>query len=124
VRTQFLRHAAIGECTRCAQRTGTRDAEAIGMLAALRVFGGALTAMVVVGCADHAMWRSEYDDVARITAAQLATPDRGGEVGALADCVTIAQGALPKGFNYDTSGLVTGTHAGIAERFVPSVHIT
>jgi hypothetical protein len=76
-----------------------------------------LAAMLVVGCADHAMWRSEYDDVARIAGAQLATPERGGEVGALADSVTIARGDLPKGFNYDTSGLITGFHAGVAYRY-------
>jgi len=68
-------------------------------------------------CADRAVTRDEYDDVARIVGAHLATPDRGGEVGALADAVTIARGAMPKGFTYDMTGLVTGHHGGLEYRY-------
>lgn len=77
----------------------------------------AVLALLVAGCADHAMVRSEYDDVAHIAGAHLATPDRGGEVGALADAITIAQGGLPKGFTFDANGLVRGEHAGVSYRY-------
>ena len=68
-------------------------------------------------CADRAFTRDDYDDVARIVGAHLATPDRGGELGALADTVAISRGVMPKGFTYDTSGLITGHHGGLEYRY-------
>jgi hypothetical protein len=54
----------------------------------------------------------DYARLAGLVAESLATPDAGGETGALADATLIARGGLPAGFDAD-NGVVTGYHDAI-----------
>jgi len=63
-------------------------------------------------CADGASTAVDYDRVAQMLGASVATPDAGGETGALADAAILARGGLPGGFDAD-DGVVTGMHDGI-----------
>ncbi len=74
------------------------------------------TAILVIalaaGCAGDAPSSVEYDRLAPIIGRSIATPDAGGEVGALSDTLIIARGGLPVGF--EISGpIVAGMHDGI-----------
>ncbi len=64
------------------------------------------------GCADSASSTVDYDHLASILGASVATPDAGGETGALADSAILARGGLPFGFETD-GAVVTGLHDGI-----------
>ena len=74
-------------------------------------------ALACTGCASESIDLSEYDDVARVVAATIATPDRGGDVGAASDTATLALGEIPAGFV--DQGMVTGTHFGIDVVYMP-----
>ncbi|HSN30148.1 MAG TPA: hypothetical protein VLT45_27865 [Kofleriaceae bacterium] len=66
---------------------------------------------LAAGCAGDAPSTVDYARLAPIIGRSIATPDAGGEVGALADALMIARGGLPVGF--ETSGaIITGTHDG------------
>lgn len=72
------------------------------------IFAVALAA----GCAGSASSSVDYDRLAPIIGRSVATPDAGGEVGALADALMIARGGLPVGFD-PGGGVVTGVHDGV-----------
>ncbi len=72
------------------------------------IFAVALAA----GCAGSASSSVDYDRLAPVIGRSIATPDAGGEVGALADALMIARGGLPVGFD-PGDGFVTGAHDGI-----------
>jgi len=57
--------------------------------------------------------RAQYDDTAQALASTTATSGGGGDVGSMADSVTIAQGAMPTGFTLLGDGHVQGTHLGL-----------
>jgi len=59
----------------------------------------------------------QYDDVAAIVGSGIATPDRGGDLGAVSDSLLIARGDLPKGFLLAGDGSVTGSRGGIEYRY-------
>jgi hypothetical protein len=74
----------------------------------------ALIGALVPSCAD--VWHSEYDDLAKIVGAGLATPDGGGDLGAIADTTMLARGIVPDGFTSD--GLVAqGKRWGVTYRY-------
>jgi len=68
--------------------------------------------LAAAGCTDSASSTVDYDHLASILGASVATPDAGGETGALADSAILARGGLPVGFT-DADGVVTGMHDGI-----------
>ena len=73
--------------------------------------------MLGAACADSAVTNREYADLARMVGAGLATPDGGGEVGALTDATTLARGGLPAGFTQIAS-VVQGSHLGMTYRYI------
>jgi len=79
--------------------------------------GIGLFATVLVGCSGSDLTSTQYDDIAAIVGAGIATPDRGGDLGAITDSLTIARGDLPKGFFLNNDGSVTGTRGGIDYRY-------
>lgn len=73
---------------------------------------------LVGGCAGAASSSVDYDRLAPIIGGSVATPDSGGEVGALADAVIIARGGQPVGFDVN-GGFAAGLHDGV--RYVYAV---
>jgi len=65
----------------------------------------------VAACADGASGDVDYDHVAQLLGTSIATPEAGGETGALADAAIIARGGLPVGFENE-HGIVVGLHDG------------
>ena len=57
--------------------------------------------------------RAQYDDTAQAIASTTATSGGGGDVGSMADSVTIAQGAMPTGFTLMGNGHFQGTRLGL-----------
>lgn len=57
--------------------------------------------------------RAQYDDTAQAIASTTATGGGGGDVGSMADSVTIAQGTMPTGFTLMGDGHFQGTHLGL-----------
>jgi hypothetical protein len=57
--------------------------------------------------------RAQYDDTAQAIASTTATGGGGGDVGSMADSVTIAQGAMPTGFTVMGDGHFHGTRLGV-----------
>jgi hypothetical protein len=57
--------------------------------------------------------RAQYDDTAQAIASTTATGGGGGDVGSMADSVTIAQGAMPTGFTLMGDGHFHGTRLGV-----------
>ena len=70
-----------------------------------------LFAALAYGCASESTSPPEYDDLARVLAVTIATPDGGGDVGAASDTATLALGEIPAGFVGE--GIVSGTHFGV-----------
>jgi hypothetical protein len=61
--------------------------------------------------------RAQYDDTAQAIASTTATGGGGGDVGSMADSVTIAQGVMPTGFTVMGDGHFQGTHLGLDYRY-------
>lgn len=57
--------------------------------------------------------RAQYDDTAQAIASTTATSGGGGDVGSMADSVTIAQGTMPTGFTLMANGQFQGSHLGL-----------
>jgi hypothetical protein len=74
-------------------------------------------ALVVAGCAENASPGSRYESLAQIVGASIATPDGGGDLGAISDSVAIARGHVPAGFVLDRVGVAHGTHFGVPYRY-------
>lgn len=73
--------------------------------------------MILVGCSGDGLSSHEYDDVAAIAASSIASPQRGGTLGAIEDSLSIARGELPKGFVVEPDGIVRGTRGAITYRY-------
>lgn len=73
----------------------------------------AVAACTDTGSKDTSITSDEYDDVARSVGGSTATGGGGGDIGAMADTVTIARGTMPIGFTLDASGSISGTHLGL-----------
>ena len=70
--------------------------------------------LAAAGCASHEVTSVEYDEIAQIAAASIATPDGGGDAGAFADAAMLARGDMPEGFAIDArTGMATGYHDGL-----------
>jgi len=59
----------------------------------------------------------EYDEVAQSVGGVVVTTGGGGEVGAIADSVSIAHGVVPLGFTVSASGDIEGQHGGLSYRY-------
>ncbi len=59
----------------------------------------------------------EYDDIAISIATTLRTDDGGGELGALADAIQLANGSTPAGFAAEPSGDVVGMRTDVTYRY-------
>ncbi len=68
---------------------------------------------LVAACGSDELTARQYDDVAAVVGASVATPDRGGDLGAITDSLSIARGDLPKNFVLASDGSVVGTRGGI-----------
>ena len=73
--------------------------------------------LALAACGSSELTDTEYRDVAAIVGSSVATPGRGGSVGASADSLTIARGEVPKGFTLDSSGVVSGNRDGMTYRY-------
>jgi hypothetical protein len=71
------------------------------------------------GCAESASATVDYDHLASMLGTSIATPDAGGETGALMDAAILARGGLPVGF-LDEDSVITGMHDGIQYTYVVS----
>jgi hypothetical protein len=60
---------------------------------------------------------SDYDDVAQSTAAIVATPGGGGEIGSMSDSATLALGTTPADVTLSASGSYSGVHSGVTYSF-------
>jgi hypothetical protein len=71
----------------------------------------------VVACGGNLPAEIQYDEVAQIVGATLATPERGGTLGAVDDSLSLAFGRTPGGFTFDT-GMTSGFHGGLEHRYI------
>jgi hypothetical protein len=71
----------------------------------------------VVACGDPEPSAIEYDEVAQIVGAMVATPDGGATVGAIADSLVLARGGMPEGFTYG-GGMISGSHGALEHRYM------
>lgn len=76
-----------------------------------------LALLLLAACADASPGQVDYARLAGLVGESIATPDAGGEVGALADAVTLARGGLPDGFSR-AGDIVTGDHDGVRYTYV------
>jgi len=74
---------------------------------------GLLLLAMVAACGSDELTPRQYDDVAAVVGASVATPDRGGALGAVTDTLAIARGDLPKNFVLASDGAVVGVRGGI-----------
>jgi hypothetical protein len=81
-----------------------------------------LTALGAVGCSSSnaTPTSNDYDDVAQSTAAIIATPGGGGEIGSMSDVATIAVGVSPGDVTLDAQGSFSGVLAGVTYAFTVS----
>ena len=57
--------------------------------------------------------QADYDDTAQQLGSTTSTGGGGGEVGSMADVVSLSTGTPVDGFTVDASGKITGTHVGL-----------
>jgi hypothetical protein len=70
---------------------------------------------LLAACAQNTVDDVDYTRIAERVGGTIATPDAGGETGALADALAIARGHLPRGFvdRAVRDGEITGYHDGL-----------
>jgi hypothetical protein len=68
--------------------------------------------VLVTACAQNTGDDVDYTRIAEEVGGTIATPDAGGEAGALADAMSIARGEVPHGFT-TTNRTVIGYHDGL-----------
>lgn len=73
--------------------------------------------LAVVGCREPAAERWQYDDVARLIGATVATSDGGATSGAVTDSLLLARGEMPAGFTLD-NGMAYGDHGALHHEYV------
>jgi hypothetical protein len=59
----------------------------------------------------------KYDEVAQAVAATVATPERGGTLGAVDDSFALAFGGMPEGFTVER-GMASGSHGSLDHRYI------
>lgn len=93
---------------------GTRFAHVVGMKRAARICLGALA---IAGCGEPAPEHIDYDDVARMVGATIATSDGGATMGAVNDSILLAYGGMPAGFTFE-DGAIYGDHGGLEHQYI------
>src|SRR5215204_2406373 len=76
-----------------------------------------LGALLIAGCGEPVPEQVEYDDVARMVGATIATGDGGATMGAVNDSMMLAFGSMPWGFTND-GGAISGDHGSLAHQYV------
>lgn len=76
-----------------------------------------IAAVVASGCATSDVAESEYDEVARIMAAAITTPEGGGDLGAFTMSARLARGELPMGFERLASSVIEGQRGEFVHRY-------
>ncbi len=83
----------------------------------MRVPAQACVVVALCACASKGTTVAEYDEIAQIVGASIATPEQGGLVGAFADTAMLARGGMPAGLT-DASGIITGDRYGVTYRYM------
>lgn len=76
-----------------------------------------LGALLIAGCGDPIPEPIEYDDVARMVGATIATPDGGATMGTMNDSILLAHGVMPAGFT-DENGRIFGDHGALEHQYM------
>lgn len=76
-----------------------------------------ISTLLIAGCGDPVPEQVEYDDVARLVGATIATSDGGATLGAVNDSILLAFGGMPAGFTYE-NGMAYGDHGALAHQYL------